>query len=227
MTFKFVDVELEPLEVEPVNKDGVRFYKLPKTDKYYPSVTSITSFKNAKFFKEWRTRIGEDEANRITARATQRGTAFHSIAEDYINGELDLDKYLDNNPLSVRMFQSAKDTLNRINNIHCLESFLYSHYLGLAGRVDCIAEFDGELAVIDFKTSTKEKKEEHIENYFVQETAYAAMFLERTGIEVKKIVTLIATEEGSIQIFQKHNLDDYLQLLKSYIEEFVRGKVNA
>ena len=227
MTFKFVDVELEPLEVEPVNKDGVRFYKLPKTDKYYPSVTSITSFKNAKFFKEWRTKIGEDEANRITARATQRGTAFHSIAEDYINGELDLDKYLDNNPLSVRMFQSAKDTLNRINNIHCLESFLYSHYLGLAGRVGCIAEFDGELAVIDFKTSTKEKKEEHIENYFVQETAYAAMFLERTGIEVKKIVTLIATEEGSIQIFQKHNLDDYLQLLKSYIEEFVRGKVNA
>ena len=182
MTFKFVDVELEPLEVEPVNKDGVRFYKLPKTDKYYPSVTSITSFKNAKFFKEWRTKIGEDEANRITARATQRGTAFHSIAEDYINGELDLDKYLDNNPLSVRMFQSAKDTLNRIDNIHCLEAFLYSHYLGLAGRVDCIAEFDGELAVIDFKTSTKEKKEEHIENYFVQETAYAAMFLERTGI---------------------------------------------
>ena len=227
MTFKFVDVELEPLEVEPVNKDGVRFYRLPNTDKYYPSVTSITSFKNAKFFKEWRTKIGEDEANRITARATQRGTAFHSIAEDYINGELDLEKYFDNNPLSVRMFQSAKDTLNRIDNIHCLEAFLYSHYLGLAGRVDCIAEFDGELAVIDFKTSTKEKKEEHIENYFVQETAYAAMFLERTGIEVKKIVTLIATEEGSIQIFQKHNLDDYLQLLKSYIEEFVRGKVNA
>ena len=227
MAFTFVDVDLEPLEVEPVNKDGVRFYKLPKTDKYYPSVTSITSFKNAKFFKEWRTKIGEDEANRITARATQRGTAFHSIAEDYINGELDLDKYLDNNPLSVRMFQSAKDTLNRIDNIHCLESFLYSHYLGLAGRVDCIAEFDGELAVIDFKTSTKEKKEDYIEHYFVQETAYAAMFLERTGIEVKKIVTLIATEEGSIQVFQKHNLDDYLQLLKSYIEEFVRGKVNA
>ena len=225
--FEFVDVGDITVDVEPVSKDGVRFYPIPGASKYYPSVTSITSFKNAQFFKEWRTKIGEDEANRITARATQRGTAFHSIAEDYINGELDLDKYLDNNPLSVRMFQSAKDTLNRIDNIHCLESFLYSHYLGLAGRVDCIAEFDGELAVIDFKTSTKEKKEEHIENYFVQETAYAAMFLERTGIEVKKIVTLIATEEGSIQIFQKHNLDDYLQLLKSYIEEFVRGKVNA
>ena len=105
-----------------------------------------------------------------------------------------------------------------------METFLYSHYLGLAGRVDCIAEFDGELAVIDFKTSTKEKQENWVEHYFVQETAYAAMFLERTGIEVKKVVTLIATEEGSIQVFEKYNLDDYLQLLKSYIEEFVRGR---
>ena len=222
MTFTFIDVDLEPLEVEPVNKDGVRFYKLPKTDKYYPSVTSITSFKNAAFFSKWRKKIGEDEANRITARATQRGTAFHSIAEDYINGELDLDKYLDNNPLSVRMFQSAKDTLNRIDNIHCLESFLYSHYLGLAGRVDCIAEFDGELAVIDFKTSTKEKKEEHIENYFVQETAYAVMYYERCGVKVDKIVTLIAIEDGSMQVIIKDDLNYYYQLLKTYVTDYFK-----
>ena len=224
MSFTFVDVDLGIQEVEPVNKDGVRFYPIPGADKYYPSVTSITSFKNAAFFKNWRNKIGESEANRITARATQRGTAFHSIAEDYVKGDLNLDSYLENNPLSVRMFQTARDTLNRIDKIHCLETFLYSHYLGLAGRVDCIGEFDGELAVIDFKTSTKDKKEDWIEHYFVQETAYAAMFLERSGIEVKKIVTLIATEEGSTQVFQKYNLDDYLQLLKSYIEEFVRGK---
>ena len=222
--FEFVNVDLKVPEVEPVNQDGVRFYPIPGADKYYPSVTSITSFKNAQFFAQWRRRIGEQRANRITARATQRGTAFHSIAEDYFKGELNLDRYLENNPLSVRMFQSAKKTLNRIGKIHCLEAFLFSHYLGLAGRVDCIAEFDGELAVIDFKTSTKEKNEDHIEHYFVQETAYAAMFLERTGIEVKKIVTLIATEEGTIQIFEKYNLDDYLHLLKSYIEEFVRSK---
>jgi len=226
--FNFIDVDLNNhVEVDPVSKDGVRFYPIPGADKYYPSVTSVTSFKNAQFFKKWRARIGENEANRITARATQRGTAFHALSEDYFKGQLDIDRYLENNPLSVRMFQSAKSTLDRINNIHCLETFLYSHYLGLAGRVDCIAEFDGELAVIDFKTSTKEKKEAYIENYYVQETAYAAMFLERSGIEVKKIVTLIATEEGTIQIFQKYNLDDYLQLLKSYIEEFVRGNTNA
>ena len=224
MSFTFVDDPIVPIDVEPVNKDGVRFYPIPGADKYYPSVTSITSFKNAAFFAGWRKKIGEDEANRITARATQRGTTFHSITEDYIKGELDLNTYLENNPLAVRMFQSAKDTLNRIDNIHCLETFLYSHYLGLAGRVDCIAEFDGELAVIDFKTSTKEKKEDWVEHYFVQETAYAAMFLERTGIEVKKIVTLISVEDGSVQVFQKYNLDDYLQLLKSYIEEFVRRK---
>ena len=227
MTFTFVDVDLKVPEVEPVNQDGIRFYPIPGADKYYPSVTSITSFKNAAFFAGWRKKIGEEEANRITNRATQRGTAFHSITEDYVKGELNLDSYLANNPLSVRMFQSAKSTLDRIDNIYCLETFLYSHYLGLAGRVDCIGEFDGELAVIDFKTSTKEKQENYIEHYFVQETAYAAMFLERSGIEVKKIVTLIATEEGSVQVFEKYNLDDYLQLLKSYIEEFVRGRNNA
>ena len=220
--FNFVDVALDNhVEVEAVDRDGTRFYPIPGADKYYPSVTSITSFKNAQFFQKWRSRIGETEANRITARATQRGTAFHALSEEYFKGELNIDKYLENNPLSVRMFQSAKSTLNRINKIYCLETFLYSHFLGLAGRVDCIAEFDGELAVIDFKTSTKEKKESYIEHYFVQETAYAAMFLERSGIEVKKIVTLIATEEGTIQVFEKYNLDDYLQLLKSYIKEFV------
>ena len=226
MPFNFVHVDIDTPDVEPVSEDGVRFYPIPGADKYYPSVTSITSFKNAQFFADWRRRIGETEANRITARATQRGTAFHSITEDYFKDNLDLKGYLANNPLSVRMFQSAKATLNRINNIHCLEGFLYSHYLGLAGRVDCIAEFDGELAVIDFKTSTKEKKEDYIEHYFVQETAYAAMFLERTGIEVKKIVTLIAVEDGSIQVFEKYNLDDYLQLLKTYIEEFANAKGN-
>ena len=226
MSFTFVDVPLKPVDVEPVNENGIRFYPIPGADKYYPSVTSITSFKNAAFFAGWRKQIGEEEANRITARATQRGTAFHSITEDYLTGKLDLDSYLANNPLSVRMFQSAKPTLNRINNINCLETFLYSHYLGLAGRVDCIAEFDGELAVIDFKTSTKIKQEDYIEHYYVQETAYAAMFLELTGIEVKKIVTLITVEDGSVQVFEKYNLDDYLQLLKSYIKEFV-GRSNA
>ena len=115
--FNFINVDVNEIDVEPVNKDGVRFYPIPGADKYYPSVTSITSFKNAQFFKDWRNKIGENEANRITARATQRGTAFHNLAEDYFKGELNTDIYLENNPLSVRMFQAAKSPLNKIENI--------------------------------------------------------------------------------------------------------------
>ena len=111
--------------------------------------------------------------------------------------------------------------MDRIDNIHLLESPLYSDYLRVAGRVDCIAEFDGELAVIDFKTATREKKEEWIENYFVQETAYAVMYYERCGVKVDKIVTLIAIEDGATQVIQKYDLDYYHTLLKEYITEFM------
>jgi len=211
-------------EPKVLEENGVRYYRFANQDKYYPSVTSVTSVRSKQSIMEWRKRVGEEEANKVSARATSRGTAFHSLAEKYLNGTLSIKE--NDHPLAWYMFTSAKSTLDRINNIYCLETPMWSDFLGLAGRVDCIAEFDGELAVIDFKTSTKNKEEQWIENYFVQETAYAAMFLERTGLEVKKIVTLIAVEEGTVQIFEKHNLDDYLQLLKSYIEEFVRGKLN-
>ena len=207
------------LEPKVVEENGTRYYKFPNQDKYYPSVTSVTGIRSKQSIAEWRRRVGEEEANKVSARATSRGNAFHNYAEKYIKGVLNEEDK--DHPLAWYMFSSAKSTLDRINNIHCLETPLWSDYLGLAGRVDCIAEFDGELAVIDFKTSTKPKQEKWIENYFVQETAYAAMFLERTGLEVKKIVTLVAVEEGSVQIFEKYNIDDYLQLLKSYIEEFV------
>ena len=211
------------LEPKVTEENGVRFYKFPNQDKYYPSVTSVTGIRSKQGILEWRKRVGEKEANRVSAAATSRGNAFHNYSEKYLKSTLC--KEDKDHPLAWYMFSSAKPHLDRINNIHCLETPLWSDYLGLAGRVDCIAEFDGELAVIDFKTSTKPKRESWIENYFVQETAYAAMFLERTGLEVKKIVTLVAVEkDNSIQIFKKYNIDDYLQLLKSYIEEFARSQ---
>jgi genome maintenance exonuclease 1 len=211
------------LEPKVTEENGVRFYKFPNQDKYYPSVTSVTGIRSKQGILEWRKRVGEKEANRVSAAATSRGNAFHNYSEKYLKSTLC--KEDKDHPLAWYMFSSAKPHLDRINNIHCLETPLWSDYLGLAGRVDCIAEFDGELAVIDFKTSTKPKRESWIENYFVQETAYAAMFLERTGLEVKKIVTLVAVEkDNSIQIFEKYNIDDYLQLLKSYIEEFARSQ---
>ena len=217
--FNFVDVDLhEHVEVEAVDRDGTRFYPIPGADKYYPSVTSITSFKNAQFFQKWRARIGETEANRITARATQRGTAFHAISEDYFKGELNLDRYLENNPLSVRMFQSAKSTLNRINNIHCLETFLYSHYLGLAGRVDCIAEFDGKLSTIDFKTASR-KRDEINENYLLQATFYSLAWKEMTGQSIEQIVIITATEKGEMYV----HVDDpakYVAQLEQVVKDY-------
>ncbi len=218
--FNFVQVNYDNLE-EPdvVTENGKRFYKFPSVAQKYPSVTTVTGVRSRQSIAEWRRKVGAEYANKVTTRASSRGSAFHAIIEEHIRGSLDEQKYK-KDPLALNMFQMARKTLARVDNIHALETPLYSHVFALAGRVDCIAEFDSELAVIDFKTSTKEKKEEYIENYFVQESAYAAMFYERTGIKVKKIVTLIATEEGSVQVFQKYNLNDYLQLLKSYKEEF-------
>lgn len=222
--FNFVDLPVELLQLESIDRDGQRFYPVP-SGKFYPSITTVTSFKKAAFFKEWRQRVGPEVADRKTARATGRGTAFHSIVEAYLKNEsIDSNSF---DPLPLTLFQVAKPALNRINNIHVLEGALYSDYLGVAGRVDCIAEFDGELAVIDFKTSDRDKKEEWIENYFVQETAYAAMYFERTGLQPKKIVTIIATEEGHCQVIEKYNLDYYFTLLKEYIDAFTRGRVDA
>ena len=222
--FNFVTLPVQLEELESIDKDGMRFYPTP-SGKQYPSITTVTSFKKAAFFKEWRQRVGEEVANRKTTRATGRGTAFHSIVESYLKNE-SLEEHK-SKPLPFTLFQVAKPILNRINNIHVLEGALYSDYLGVAGRVDCIAEFDNELAVIDFKTSDKEKKEEWIENYFVQEPAYAVMFYERTGLMPKKIVTIIATEEGDCQVIVKYDLDYYFTLLKEYIDAFNAGRKNA
>ena len=222
--FKFVDLPVKLLNLESIDRDGKRYYPVPSGE-FYPSITTVTSFKKAHVIQEWRKKVGEEFANRKTARATGRGTAFHSIVEHYLKNEhISSDTF---GPLPFTLFQVAKPILNRINNIHLLEGALYSDYLRVAGRVDCIAEFEGDLAVIDFKTSDKEKKEEWIENYFVQATAYAVMFYELTGIQPKKIVIIIATEEGHCQVIQKTNLDYYFELLKEYIDAFIRGQING
>jgi genome maintenance exonuclease 1 len=140
------------------------------------------------------------------------------MVEDYLNNNLDLKRYKDKY-LALILFKQGKSMFNRINNIHFQEAPLYSHEFGIAGRVDCIAEFDGKLSIIDFKTSGKEKKESWIESYFVQETGYAKMYEERSGIKVEQIVTLITCQTGDIQVFIK-NPEDYVPLLKDYIAEY-------
>ena len=162
---------LGELELKKKETPGCRLYELPD-GQWVPSITSVTSFYNRQIFIDWRKRVGIEEANRITKKATTRGTDFHEAAQAYLeNRDLVWEDYL---PATRFMFHHAAPYLDKINNIHAIERTLYSEYLGLAGRVDCIAEYEGELAVIDFKTSTKMKPEKWLENYFVQEMFYAA-----------------------------------------------------
>ena len=167
--FNHVDLSLPSLDRETI--DGVRYYKVPDEEELIRlvSITSVTSHFNKEIFVKWRKRVGEEEANRITKKATSRGTDMHTLVENYLLNIPELPKV---QPISDFLFKISRSTLNNINNIHALESSLYSKELGIAGTVDCIAEYEGELAIIDFKTSAKPKPEDWIEHYFVQCMAY-------------------------------------------------------
>ena len=180
--FNHVPANLPLLERETI--DGVRFYKVPNEDEFLKlvSITSVTSNWSRAKFAKWRKKVGEEKANEITRKATARGTDMHSMTEHYLLNE-DLPKVA---PMGDMLFKIAKPTLNKIDNIHSLEGSLYSKELGVAGTVDCIAEYEGELAVIDFKTSKAPKPRDWIDGYFVQAAAYACMYYELTGIAVKK-----------------------------------------
>tara|TARA_Y100000361_G_scaffold67163_1_gene59053 strand:- start:1064 stop:1738 length:675 start_codon:yes stop_codon:yes gene_type:complete len=217
-----VENHLGDLELDKKEVDGIRLYNLPNGD-WVPSITSVTSFYNREVFRKWRQRVGEKEANRVTKESTTRGTDYHEAAQAYLeNRELDWNNYL---PLTEFMFKSSQPYLDKIGKIHAIERTLYSEYLGLAGRVDCIAEYDGELAIIDFKTSKKIKPEKWIEQYFVQETAYACMYYELTGIPVEKLITIMVTPEGDVHVYDKRNKSDYIKLLVKYVKEFVGNRM--
>jgi genome maintenance exonuclease 1 len=219
--FTHVDLDLPKLERETIN--GVRYYKIPDGDDLLKlfSITSVTSHKNRQFFSNWRKKIGEEKADKITRQATSRGTDMHTLVEHHLLNE-ELPKV---QPLSDYLFKIAKPELNKINNIHALESSLYSKVLGIAGTVDCIAEFDGELAIIDFKTSKKPKPVEWIEHYFVQCVAYACMLYELTGIAVKKLVIIMSCENGECVVYEEYDKAKYIKLLTEYIREFVQFKL--
>jgi hypothetical protein len=220
--FNHIDIELPQLERETI--DGVRFYKVPHEDEVLKlfSITSVTSHKNRQFFINWRKKIGEEKADQITRKATSRGTDMHTLVEMYLKN---LECKSDILPISEFLFQICKSELNKINNIYSLEGSLYSKVLGVAGTVDCIAEYNGELAVIDFKTSKKPKPREWIEHYFVQAAAYACMFYELTGISVKKLVILMSCENGECAVYEEYDKAKYIKLLTQYIREFVEYRL--
>jgi genome maintenance exonuclease 1 len=220
--FNHIDISLPTLERETI--DGVRYYKVPTDDDLLKlvSITSVTSHHNKHIFENWRKKVGEEEANKVNKAATSRGTDLHSLAENYLNNVSD---FPETSLIAKHLFKIIKPELNNINNIHALESSLYSKILGIAGTVDCIAEYKGELSIIDFKTSKKEKPRDWIEHYFVQAAAYACMFYELTGISVKKLVILMTCEDGECVVYEEYDKAKYIKLLYSYIKNFINFKL--
>ena len=219
--FDFVNLDLPKLERETI--EGVRYYSVPDEDELLKlvSITSITSHYNKEIFTNWRKRVGNETADRITKAATSRGTDMHTLTENYLkNAELPPVQ-----PMAEFLFKISKSKLKHINNIHALEGSLYSKHLGIAGTVDCIAEYENELAIIDFKTSKKPKPREWIDHYFVQCMAYGCMLYELTGIPVKKLVIIMACENGECVVYEERDKAKYIKLLTKYIEKFIRDKL--
>lgn len=206
-------IELKDLKTENVN--GNRYYVTP--DGKYPSITTILGSFNKQKLYEWRQRVGAVEANRISSTAASKGTKVHSLCEKYLLNE-DVDKKSTTID-AYHIFKSMLPLLNKINNIHYLECALYSNILKVAGRVDCIGEYDGVLSIIDFKTSSRIKTEDYIEDYFLQTTAYAMCYYELTGIKVKQIVIIMGVEHDFPLVFVK-NINSYCETLVKKIKKF-------
>jgi len=198
------------------NKDGTRYYTTPEGNNY-PSVTTMLGHFGKKQINEWRKRIGEENANRISKAAASRGTKLHNIIEKYLGNE---DMQI-TDTFQLELFKSCLMYLNNIDNIRLQEKYLYSNHLRLAGTVDCIADYENKLSVIDFKTSSRPKQYNQIESYFLQTTAYAIMFEECYKIPVSRIVIIIAVENDYPQVF-KEKRDNFAKKLLEYRDEYER-----
>ena len=213
--FKHETVELT--EMESVTTDSGRKYKTPEGVNY-PSITTVLSILSRESIAKWRKRVGEDEANKISTRASGRGTRVHEIIEKYINNQEDYRNGY--TPDIIQSFIDIRHILDdRIGTVYAMEAPLYSDHLGVAGRVDCVAEFDGKLSIIDFKTSMKPKRIEWIKNYFMQESAYAIMWEERTGMPIVQLVTIISVDNSEPQVFIEHR-DNWVRPLRETIAQY-------
>tara|TARA_R110002124_G_scaffold276176_1_gene446865 strand:+ start:273 stop:956 length:684 start_codon:yes stop_codon:yes gene_type:complete len=219
--FEHEPIDLGYEDLVAKTTDTGRKYAAPNGVRY-PSVTTVLSILSEDHIREWRARVGPEEANRISRRASGRGTAVHSVLERYVDNEED---YLKGANLIVRSnFMEVKEILDtRLTKVYAQEAALYSEHLGIAGRVDCVGVFDGKNSIIDYKTAAKLKKKEWCEGYFIQETAYAIMWEERTGMPITQLVTVIAGDEGA-QVFIEHR-DNWSKTLIDTIAEYRRRKL--
>lgn len=217
MRFKHKPIDLGYKDLQCETKETGRKYGTP-TGNSYPSITTVLSIKSKDAIAAWRKRVGAEEANKISYRASQRGTAVHEIAEKYVNNdEYYMHGYM---PNIINDFNQIKDILDeRIGIVYGQELPLYSDHLGVAGRVDCVAEFDGKLSIIDYKTSSKTKKRAWVENYFMQEAFYAIAWEERTGMPITQLVTIISVDNAKPQVFIEHR-DEWTEELIKTIGEY-------
>ena len=219
--FNHVSVALPPLETKTVNKK--RYYITPEGEEY-PSITTVLSSRDKKGLTEWRKRVGDEVANYVAGKAASRGTKVHHMCEDYLNNmstkfPSKWEKHKKDFLPYCLFTQLQEKVLQNIDDIYALEAGLYSDKYKVAGRVDCVSEYNGVPSVIDFKTSTKERKDEWNEDYYIQGSAYAEMFQERTGIVITRVVILVVTEDGTVQEFVK-NKYDYLDALTETVTKW-------
>jgi hypothetical protein len=219
MIFRHVKLNELDFELESETTEKGRVYRVPGGN-LYPSITTVLSSYNKQAILEWRRRVGEEEANRISKAASGRGTKLHNTVEKYLLNELTDMKIQTMMPDIKEMFFDIRKPIDaNIGNIYGIEQPLYSHKLRLAGRCDCIAEWNGELAIVDWKTASRPKEKEHIQNYFMQATAYAEMFEELTGDPIETIVVAIAVQSEPAQLFVEQK-SKYILPLNQFIESY-------
>jgi len=223
-TFVHTPVSLGYDDLGDASVPGTRLYVTPQGNTY-PSITTVLSVRGKEAIYEWRRRVGEEEANRVTRHACARGTALHTIAEKYLNNEPDIYN-TDEMPHVVALFRSIQPVLdNNIGRVVMQECPLYSDHLGIAGRVDLVAEYEGKLSIIDFKTSKRVKTRDEISNYFIQSCAYSIMFEERTGIPVPRTVIIMAVDDSSTPVVFKEKRDSWTSELQKVIKEYNTKKL--
>lgn len=219
MSFNHVKLSELDFELESVTTETGRIYKTP-SGKSYPSITTVLSSYNKKAIYEWRQRVGEEEANRVSRAASGRGTRLHNAVEKYLLNEMTELKRKSIMPDALPLYVQLEDILKeKVGDIYGIEQPLYSDQLGIAGRCDCIAEWDGVLSIVDWKTAKVLKQKDHIQNYFMQGAAYAEMFEERTGRAIEQVVIAIANDSMQPQIFVEKK-SDYILPLKQYISSY-------
>ena len=201
---------LGDIELTTIYENGKRLYITPTNEKY-PSVTTVLSNYKKEGIIQWRKRIGEEQANKISTQASRRGTKVHKLCEDYLNNE---DAIFESyTPDNIVMFKSIQPILDELEVVYAQERTLFSHHLKTAGRVDCVGKFRGKPHIIDFKTSNKLKKWEWIDNYFMQGAAYSVMWEEMTGIPIPNLAIIIAVADDVPQIFLE-NRDNWIEKFK-------------